>query len=228
MGAEFVTEKSALLGAESLKKHVDVESGDGAEREWLGSWYNCFGDCGRASWLACCVTTWVPFVSSGFSVRRGLRDNIFLHMAFFLVCFMGVHYAGGRVQNTHMGNYEVQCAQQILLEENQNRLWMQAELPAVCNPLIPWVIGRYIADLAAFIVGVAYLARRRTLLRRKFGIAGSSFRDFCLYFWCPKCAICQEYRTMVHNNVHDGVWHGKVIEAPNGAMYKAPVDQAMV
>jgi Cys-rich protein (TIGR01571 family) len=62
---------------------------------------------------------------------------------------------------------------------------------AVCNPLIPWVIGRYIADLAAFIVGVAYLARRRTLLRRKFGIAGSSFRDFCLYFWCPKCAICQ-------------------------------------
>jgi hypothetical protein len=67
---------------------------------------------------------------AGFSVRRGLRDNIFLHMAFFLVCFMGVHYAGGRVQNTHMGNYEVQCAQQILLEENQNRLWMQAELPA--------------------------------------------------------------------------------------------------
>jgi hypothetical protein len=71
MGAEFVTEKSALLGAESLNKHVDVKSGDGAEREWLGSWYNCFGDCGRASWLACCVTTWVPFVSSG-------RDGRFL------------------------------------------------------------------------------------------------------------------------------------------------------
>jgi hypothetical protein len=73
MGAQFVNEKSALTGAESPKKHVDVKVGskDGVEREWLGSWYSCFGDCGRASWLACCVTAWCPCVSSG-------RDGRFL------------------------------------------------------------------------------------------------------------------------------------------------------
>jgi hypothetical protein len=38
----------------------------------------------------------------------------------------------------------------------------------------------------------------------------------------------QEYRTMVHNNVYEGVWHGKVMEAANGAMYVAPANQAMV
>jgi hypothetical protein len=65
MGAEFVIEKSAFLGAESPKKHFDVGSADGAERKWLGSWYDCFGDCGEASWLACCATCFCPCLASG-------------------------------------------------------------------------------------------------------------------------------------------------------------------
>lgn len=60
-----------------------------------------------------------------------------------------------------------------------------------CEPLVPWYLGRYLADGIAAVAGAAYLARRRTLIRQRFGIAGSRFRDFCMFFWCHCCALCQ-------------------------------------
>ena len=33
--------------------------------------------------------------------------------------------------------------------------------------------------------------------------------DACAWLCCSCCAIAQEYRTMLENNVSAGVWHGK-------------------
>lgn len=57
-------------------------------------------------------------------------------------------------------------------------------------------------------IGAVYAARRRTEIRKKFGIAGTYMGDICTWIWCPGPALCQEARTLWHNNVHDGVWFG--------------------
>jgi Cys-rich protein (TIGR01571 family) len=62
---------------------------------------------------------------------------------------------------------------------------------AACATYGFWLIATGMADFAATLVGVYYLSRRRTMLREAFGIAGSHFKDFCLYAWCMPCAICQ-------------------------------------
>jgi hypothetical protein len=89
---------------------------------------SCYKDPGNSRMRLLAQSGYASLWLAGCSVRRGLRDNIFLHIAFLLVCSYGVHYAGLRVQTAYMGNYEVQCAQQVLLEENGNWLWMQARL----------------------------------------------------------------------------------------------------
>lgn len=62
---------------------------------------------------------------------------------------------------------------------------------AECFKVGVWAIATGVVDVAAFILGVYFLAKRRSMLREKFGIAGSQFKDFCLYCWCLQCAICQ-------------------------------------
>ncbi|KAK9789765.1 hypothetical protein WJX73_005954 [Symbiochloris irregularis] len=77
-----------------------------------------------------------------------------------------------------------------------------------CRQAVGLYLGAWFAVIASFLVAVHYAARRRTMLRTKFGIAGSRMRDFCTWFWCPSCALCQETRTLWVNQVHDGVWNG--------------------
>ena len=64
--------------------------------------------------------------------------------------------------------------------------------------------------LLIYVAGIVYFAYRRTQIREKFGILGSRLGDFCAYFWCAPCALCQETRTLWHNNVNHGVWVGPV------------------
>ena len=69
MGAmTFITEDDALLRAKHTASDTpDCFDGvvDVSKNRWLGAWYNCFGDCGRTSWLACLLTGFMPCLSSG-------------------------------------------------------------------------------------------------------------------------------------------------------------------
>ncbi len=55
-----------------------------------------------------------------------------------------------------------------------------------------------------------YAAWRRAALRRRFGISarGGACADVTAWLCCPACALCQETRTLSHNNVTAGFWLG--------------------
>jgi Cys-rich protein (TIGR01571 family) len=53
-----------------------------------------------------------------------------------------------------------------------------------------------------------YAGWRRIQLRRRFGLPGDDVRDYTAWVLCPLCAVCQEARTLEHNRVVEGVWHG--------------------
>lgn len=65
--------------------------------------------------------------------------------------------------------------------------------------------------LSLFVLGVLYATYRRNQIRKKFGIPGSVLGDCCQWCWCSACALCQETRTLWHNNVSEGVWLGPSI-----------------
>jgi hypothetical protein len=62
--------------------------------------------------------------------------------------------------------------------------------------------------VAASLYAAHYTAVRRTALRERFGIPGSFAHDFALWLFCPTAALAQETRTLMHNNVEEGLWLG--------------------
>jgi Cys-rich protein (TIGR01571 family) len=64
--------------------------------------------------------------------------------------------------------------------------------------------------IPAYIILVVIASKRRGHIREKFGIPGSSCGDCCTWFWCSSCALAQETRTLMHNNVFGGHWLGPV------------------
>ena len=54
----------------------------------------------------------------------------------------------------------------------------------------------------------AYAGWRRVQMRRRFGLPGDDVRDYTTWLLCPLCALCQEGRTLMHNRVDNGGWHG--------------------
>jgi len=83
--------------------------------------------------------------------------------------------------------------------------------------------------LALVISFLLFLARRRTALRAKFNIQGTACEDKALYLLCTPCALAQETRTLMHENVHQGVWYGAhpMIPAPQPVI-GVPMPQKMV
>lgn len=67
--------------------------------------------------------------------------------------------------------------------------------------------------MAVFVYAAYYGALRRKMIREKFGIEGTFKHDFLLWLCCAPCALTQETRTLMHNNVEEGLWHGPM-QAP--------------
>lgn len=81
------------------------------------------------------------------------------------------------------------------------------------------------AAVALFICVMMFFAHRRTALRERFGIEGTSRNDALLYVFCCPCAIAQETRTLMHEQVHEGVWYGSTLPGVTSAA--APQTQKM-
>lgn len=98
-------------------------------------------------------------------------------------------------------------------------------LPDECQARIAPAFLALAALILAMCVSLALvLARRRTAMREQFGIEGSAKKDCLLYFFCTPCALAQETRTLMHENVHEGVWYGPL---PGVAAPTAPHCQTM-
>jgi Cys-rich protein (TIGR01571 family) len=67
-----------------------------------------------------------------------------------------------------------------------------------------------------------YAGWRRVQMRRRFGLPGDDVRDYTTWMLCPMCALCQEGRTLLHNRVDNGVWHGPA-PLPQQGMGAPPV-----
>mmetsp|Transcript_21205 Transcript_21205/g.63812 ORF Transcript_21205/g.63812 Transcript_21205/m.63812 type:complete len:342 (+) Transcript_21205:254-1279(+) len=83
------------------------------------------------------------------------------------------------------------------------------EASPVCERLASVGLSLNLWTIAYFLLVVFYGAAQRTQMRQRFGIEGSRMGDFCTWFWCMQCALCQESRTMTVNNVENGVWQGR-------------------
>ncbi|XP_024401717.1 uncharacterized protein [Physcomitrium patens] len=93
----------------------------------------------------------------------------------------------------------------------------------------PWYIY---GTVSLFLVIAMYAGHYRARIRRRFNIIGSegddtvsTIDDHLNHLMCGCCSLCQEARTLKHNNVHNGVWHGRgdilvigsqVVFSPNG------------
>jgi len=85
------------------------------------------------------------------------------------------------------------------------------EINDKCMPYQPL---KFFAAVITAALGVAYAAKRRTQMREKFGIAGSPTGDLFSWLCCTACALCQESRTLSHNNVDEGEWVGPMDAPP--------------
>lgn len=65
-------------------------------RTWKRHLLNPFGDCSLHDWGWCCVAQWVPCVSYGRNMRRGLKLSYFAQALLFLALFGGI----GRIVDT--------------------------------------------------------------------------------------------------------------------------------
>jgi Cys-rich protein (TIGR01571 family) len=55
-----------------------------------------------------------------------------------------------------------------------------------------------------------WAARRRSAMRRAFGIPGSCGGDCAVWLCCGVCALAQETRTLMHSNCYAGHWLGPI------------------
>lgn len=97
-----------------------------------------------------------------------------------------------------------------------------------CAPrLLPAYLALFAVVLSAAICLMLFFARRRTVIRERFGIEGTTNGDIALYMCCGPCALAQETRTLMHEQVHDGMWYGALpgVQAP--VAVAAPVGQKM-
>lgn len=97
------------------------------------------------------------------------------------------------------------CAKMFGAPLDPNRVNQSAR----CQRLTTAGMTLNLATITYFLMLVFYGAALRTQMRERFGIKGSRMGDFCSWFWCMQCAMCQESRTMAANNVEGGVWLGR-------------------
>lgn len=195
------------------------------QREWRGKWWHIFGDFSGQDVSACCLAWKFPCIAWAWNSERGLQLSfvrelvrfVLLSVALFIGLHLGCclvmatlcpqampppHEHGERPEHFHPGP-----------EEDDEH----PGLPQEClQRIIPAYLALFALAISAAICLMLYAARRRTALRERFGIKGCKGEDIALYLCCAPCAIAQETRTLMHEQVHQGVWYGALpgVQAP--------------
>lgn len=193
-------------------------------RRWASPWYQCCGECDGVGWGVCCLTYWFFPCVFGYLKHRAFGDArraLAWGALFTLLASVPYFVMYGEVV---IGNNALKAA------EGDDNFGMDDPRfgPNNPNPVAAERYNSYIAhslnilylysfmSLAAGIAVWVAGAWNRMLMRKKFGIAttdccGEASPDMehvCLWFWCNQCALCQEVRTVIKNNVEEGVWQG--------------------
>nr|BAE53693.1 CW80Cd404 protein [Chlamydomonas sp. W80] len=117
-------------------------------------------------------------------------------------------------------------------DSHDHGMWGEDGPHGIPRECVARVAPAYVAITGVFLALAVYMtlffARRRTALRERYGIAGTAREDCLLYAFCTPCALAQETRTLIHEQVHDGIWYGALPGvAPPAATVAAPAPQKM-
>lgn len=179
-------------------------------KQWRGGLCNCFAGCDQIAWAACALTQVVPCVAFGLNMNKALRLPVIWQTMLFAILFVvtGYLYHGAAVTAA------MYCAPITMQNSTADTPSLHLGPDTTECHQAQAVQGFSFGVLALLsLIGTIYAAYRRTQIRKKFGIAGSVLGDFCQWIWCPACALCQETRTLWHNNVTEGVWLGPTTTA---------------
>ncbi|EIE20446.1 hypothetical protein COCSUDRAFT_54324 [Coccomyxa subellipsoidea C-169] len=237
MGEKRDKEQEPLLSpraAQAFTKDTPVAVCSEAPKKWDGGILNCCGSCDLPGCATFGLVQTCPCFAWGHNLKRAFKSSLLLHATIYFVLFVfASHLYLGANQAEMMlcpdGPLDEASFMEKLADNGNRRLlhdhgmhehgpgehhgkppvptpW--ADLPEECQAAIFMKYETLSLCIICFLIGVAYCSYNRTMLRQKFGIAGSRFGDFCTWCWCAPCALCQETRTIWSNNVVEGVWHG--------------------
>ncbi|KAF6255400.1 hypothetical protein COO60DRAFT_1535615 [Scenedesmus sp. NREL 46B-D3] len=127
----------------TVAKHAfepDLESADWQQtRSWRGHWLCCLGHCMPGDWSACCLTSWLPCISFGWTSSRVLRKSLWLEALKF-VAIIGV----------------VNCLAFILNVTYDSREFVE-NLELCRKPFVPYTV---VVRLALFACAVYWAVER--------------------------------------------------------------------
>lgn len=227
MGVDL--EKQALLAQNDAEK---------VPRTWRRHWGHIFGDCEGHDVAACFLSFKAPWVALSWNAQRALGLSFWKELVKFLLVTVGVW---GLLQGIVCVTMMATCPPPPLPEDgnmmNMNQGGMQGgmmggphggphggfhgehpehpELTDECMarvaPVFVLVVAVALTALGTF---VYMAAKRRQMIRERYGIEGTFKNDVLLWTCCGPCALAQETRTLMHENVHGGLWHGPLPAAP--------------
>jgi Cys-rich protein (TIGR01571 family) len=212
-----------------------------APRQWRNQWYEVFGSGSPVDVAACCLAFKVPCVAWGWNQTRGLQLSFWSELVRFVALTVGVslglHLACCVLMMTLCPEGVADFDDDADWHHGPHRLLlhphgddMEEEGPGIPQECVARVAPAYLVLAGVAITLIIYVslffARRRTALRERFGIEGTTTNDQLLYVCCGPCALAQETRTLMHEQVHEGVWYGALpgVAAPATAV---PVAQKM-
>ncbi|GMH35205.1 hypothetical protein BSKO_03073 [Bryopsis sp. KO-2023] len=160
-----------------------------AQRTWHQHFCCWCGDCDAQGWGSCCLSVFLPFIPFGWNRQRAFaKHGLLWGLAFFVLWLANI------------------LVQSLAREEHCE--W-DDDFNRDCESR-PTVVGGIL--IAAFGIGLIALGYKNRLdLRARFGIEGNPsypVTDLLLWICCSTCALCQETRTMMHNQVENGLWAG--------------------
>mmetsp|Transcript_11769 Transcript_11769/g.32076 ORF Transcript_11769/g.32076 Transcript_11769/m.32076 type:complete len:230 (+) Transcript_11769:119-808(+) len=183
------------------EKHTGMNSmhqDDGLEyKTWRSPWYCCLGECSLMDWLACCTVANVPCLAFGWNQMRAFQMTWWKECAKYIAATMVI------TTMIHVANSLITPNIKTSDAPGGGR---QAQMPSDDQKLAG-VILILVASVGGLLFAL-WMASRRGMLRSRFNIKGTQCSDRCLWLCCPSCALCQETRTLMHNRVEEGVWHG--------------------
>ncbi|GAX80538.1 hypothetical protein CEUSTIGMA_g7976.t1 [Chlamydomonas eustigma] len=198
-----------------------------APRKWRGTWWNIFGECTPSDVTALVLAVKMPCIAWGWNQNRTLGFSFLKEILRFIGLTVGL---GVGIHLSCCATMMMLCPQALPPHpeddgphpnphgpkhggpasiESGDKKHGPPEIPEECLArLTPAFIAVAAASIALFICVALFFARRRSAIRERFGIEGSTKEDQLLYVFCAPCALTQETRTLMHEQVHEGVWYG--------------------
>jgi Cys-rich protein (TIGR01571 family) len=146
------------------------------------------GRCSDTDCQACCLSTLLPCYAWAHNQQRAFDTPLVPQL---LLYFLLVYTSRAAALSTW-------SACQLVPQASHS---VGCHLASALTGALWWALA------SAFAL---YAAWRRASLRRRFAIAArcGTFGDVAAWLCCPACALCQETRTLRHNQVTAGLWLG--------------------